>query len=118
MDNGKLRLQPFNRATICEAYTSDEITSDDIEWVMEILRERHEPPYLLIIVRSGKYSMSIKAQLRIFMEHSDDLKVAYVAKTSKTLHHALEAGKTYLQNKDVFICDGINSAYRALTAVI
>ena len=74
MDNGKIRLQQFRGALICDAYTSDEITLDDIEWVFKKLRENFSLPYLVIVIRSGNYNLTPQAKLRLFTEKHKDLK--------------------------------------------
>jgi hypothetical protein len=118
MDNGKIRLQQLDRALICEAYTSGELTLDDIEWVFNKLKKNFSPPYLLIIVRKGNYTLSSQAKLRIFIEKHKDLKVAYIVRRPMNLFHANNAKDTYLKGKQVFFCDGIKSAYKVLVSYI
>ena len=118
MDNGKIRMQQFNKAMIIEGYSSDEITSSDIDWVIETLRICYPPPFHVIIVRSGQYNLSDGARMRLMDENNGIAKVAYVAKRRQNTRYALMASKTYLKNKEVFICDSIDAAYKALTGAI
>ena len=115
MDNGKIRLWRFNQAEILEAYSSDEITLADIDWVLESLHEKSTPPFLIILVRTGKYRLSIEAKNRLRNMDKDVFKVAYVVKELQNMCHATSAVYSYLEKKDVFICDSIESAYTALT---
>lgn len=115
MDNGKIRLWQFNQAEILEAYSSDEITLADIDWVLESLHEKSTPPFLIILVRTGKYRLSIEAKNRLRNMDKDVFKVAYVVKELQNMCHATSAVYSYLEKKDVFICDSIESAYTALT---
>ncbi len=118
MDNGKIRLWQFNQAEILEAYTSDEITLADVDWVLESLHKQSSPPFLIIVVRTGNYRLTIEAKNRLRNEDKKLFKVAYVVKELQNMCHAVAAGYSYLSKKDVFICDSIDSAYRALTRTI
>jgi hypothetical protein len=113
MDNGNVRMQQYNKAMIVEAYSRDKITSADIEWVLESLHSKFKPPFSIIFIKSGNYWLTKNAQLRLYLDN-ELLKVAYVVKKRESKHHALNASETYLQNKEVFICDSIDSAYQAL----
>ena len=115
MDNGKIRLWRFNRAEILEAYSSDEITLADIDWVLESLHEKSTPPFLIILLRTGKYRLSVEAKNRLRNQDRDLFKIAYVVKELQNMCHAAGAVYSYLEEKDVFICDSIESAYMALT---
>jgi len=115
VDNGKIRLWRFNQAEILEAYSSDEITLADIDWVLESLHEKSTPPFLIILVRTGKYRLSIEAKNRLRNTDKDIFKVAFVVKELQNMCHAAGAVYSYLEKKDVFICDSIESAYTALT---
>ena len=115
MDNGKIRIWQFNRAEILEAYSSDEITLADIDWVLESLHEKSTPPFLIILVRTGKYRLSIEAKNRLRNTDKDVFKIAFVVKELQNMCHAAGAVYSYLENKDVFICDSIESAYATLT---
>ncbi len=115
MDNGKIRMQQYNKAMIIEGYTSDVVTSKDIDWVIETLHICYPPPFLVILVKSGNYSLSVDAQNRLMDERNGISKVAYVSKKMQNTRYAIKASKTYLIDREVFICDSIDSAYRALT---
>jgi hypothetical protein len=115
VDNGKIRLWQFNRAEILEAYSSDEITIADIDWVLESLRKKSTPPFLIILVRTANNRLSIEAKDRLRKEDKDMFKVAYVVKELQNMCHAVGASYSYLDKKDVFICDSIESAYSVLT---
>ncbi len=118
MDNGKIRLWQYNRTEILEAYSSDEITLDDIDWVLESLHKKSAPPFLIILVRTGNYRLSIEAKSRLLNEDRDLFKIAYVVKELQNMCHAVGASYSYLDKKDVFICDSIESAYMALTQTL
>ena len=118
MDNGKIRLWQFNRAEILEAYSSDEITSADIDWVLESLHKVSSPPFLIILVRTGNYRLTVDAKNRLRNEDQKLFKVAYVVKEIQNMCHAVGASYSYLNKKDVFICDSIESAYQTLTRTI
>ncbi len=118
MDNGKIRLWRFNKADILEAYSSDEISLSDIDWVLESLHKKSSPPFLIILVRTGQYTLSVEAKNRLRKEDKELFKVAYVVKELQNMCHAVGAGYSYLDEKDVFICDSIESAYNALTRTI
>ena|GEM_PF-4411441 len=114
MDNGKIRMQQFNKAMIVEVYSSDEITMADIDWVIETLRICSAPPFRVILVKSGSYYLSDAAKMRLLDdEHISG--VAYVVRKLLSTQYAVRAGNTYLKKKKVFICDSIQSAYWALT---
>ena len=115
MDNGKLRLWPYKKATILEIYRSAELVSLDINTVFASLYHTSTPPYLIIIVKTGNYKLSFDAKIRLLKERRDRFKIAYVVKEPKTMQHAFHASRTYLKRKDVYICDSIDSAYKALT---
>lgn len=117
MDNGKLRLWQYKKAMILEAYSSVEISLDDIDQVLEALHEKAAPPFLIIIVRTGSYRLSPEAKDRLREEDNEMFKIAYVVKELRNMCHAVGASYSYLENKDVYICDSIESAYTALTAV-
>ncbi len=117
MDNGKIRMQQFNKAMIIEAYASEEVTLTDINWVLENLRICYAPPFLIIVVKSGSYELSPAAKMRL-LEDDDILKVAYVAQRLHNTQYAVNASNSYFQNKKVFICDSIESAYMALTGTM
>ena len=110
-------MQQFNKAMIVEAYTSEEVTLADIDWVLETLHICSPPPFLLILVKSGSYSLSSGAKMRL-LDDERISKVAYVSRKLGNTHYAVKASNTYLQNKEVFICDSIESAYKALTGAI
>ena len=114
MDNGKLRIKRYKQAIICEAYCSDEITLTDIEWFNESLHKNFPPPFYLVIVKSGDYSISKDAQIHLFNENKDIAKVAFVTNTQQDFQYAESARKTYLQNIDISICDSIESAYEKI----
>jgi sulfopyruvate decarboxylase TPP-binding subunit len=116
MDNGKLRLWPYKKATILEIYNSGELVLLDINTVLASLYQTSKPPYLIIIVRTGNYRLSFEAKIRLLKEKRERFKIAYVVKEPKTMQHAFHASRTYLKRKDVYICDSIDSAYKALTA--
>jgi hypothetical protein len=116
MDNGKLRLWQYKKASILEAYTSDEITLADIDHVLHILNEKSSQPFLLIIVRTGAYRLSMEAKNRLREQDNGLFKIAYVVKELRNMCHAVGASYSYLENKNVYICDSIESAYTALTA--
>ena len=115
MDNGKIRIWQFNQADILEAYSSDEITLADVDWVLESLHKKSTPPFLIILVRTGKYRLSIEAKNRLRNTDKNVFKIAYVVKELQNMCHAASAVYSYLEKKDVFICDSIESAYTALT---
>ena len=115
MDNGKIRIWQFNQAEILEAYSSDEITLADIDWVLESLHEKSTPPFLIILVRTGKYRLSIEAKNRLRNTDKNIFKIAFVVKELQNMCHAAGAVYSYLEKKDVYICDSIESAYTALT---
>ena len=115
MDNGKIRLWRFNQAEILEAYSSDEITLADVDWVLESLHQKSTPPFLIILVRTGKYRLSIEAKNRLRNTDKNVFKVAFVVKELQNMCHAAGAVYSYLEEKDVYICDSIESAYTALT---
>jgi hypothetical protein len=115
VDNGKIRLWRFNQAEILEAYSSDEITLADVDWVLESLYEKSTPPFLIILVRTGKYRLSIEAKNRLRNTDKNVFKIAYVVKELQNMCHAAGAVYSYLEKKDVFICDSIESAYATLT---
>ncbi|MGD2053527.1 MAG: hypothetical protein PVG45_05410 [Gammaproteobacteria bacterium] len=117
MDNGKLRLWQYKKAMILETYSSDELTLDDIDQVLNSLHERAEPPFLIIVVRTGSYRLSVEAKNRLREEDKRLFKIAYVVKELRNMCHAVGASYSYLESKDVFICDSIESAYTALTGV-
>ena len=108
-------MQQFNKAMIVEGYTSDEVTLADIDWILESLRICYAPPFLVILVKSGDYSLSADAKMRLMDEGNGIAKVAYVSRKQHNTRYAIKASKTYLKNKQVFVCDSIESAYRALT---
>ena len=118
MDNGKIRLWQFHKAEIMEAYSSDEITLADVEWVLDSLHNISTPPFLIIVVRTGNYRMSLEAKNRLREQDKGLFKIAYVVKELQNMVHAVGAGYSYLNKKDVFICDSIESAYKALTGEI
>jgi hypothetical protein len=115
MDNGKLRLWQFKQAMILEMYSSDEITLSDVDQVLETLNNKTSPPFLVIIVRTGNYRLSQEARNRLREEDNGLFKIAYVVKELKNMCHAVGASYSYLRNKNVYICDSIESAYTALT---
>ena len=117
MDNGKLRLWQYKKAMILETYSSDELSLDDIDQVLEALHEKATAPFLIIIVRTGSYRLSAQAKDRLREEDNRMFKIAYVVKELRNMCHAVGASYSYLENKDVYICDSIESAYTALTAV-
>ena len=117
MDNGKIRMQQFNKAMIVEAYSSDEVTKADIDWVLETLHICYPPPFLVILIKSGSYHLSSEAKMRL-LDDERISKVAYVSRKLGNTHYAVKASSTYLQNKEVFICDSIESAYKALIGAI
>jgi hypothetical protein len=114
MDNGKIRIKRYKQAIICEAYCSDEITLTDIEWFNDSLRKKFSPPFYVIIVKSGDYSISKDAQIHLFNVNKDIAKVVFVANTQQDFQYAESARKTYLQNIGISICDSIESAYEKL----
>lgn len=118
MDNGKIRIWHFKEAEIFEIYSSDEITSEDIDWALGSLRRKSTPPFLIIIVRMAHYRLSIEAKDRLRKEDKGLFKIAYVVKGLETMCHAAGASYSYLFNKHVYICDNIESAYRSLTRTI
>ena len=118
MDNGKLRLWHYKNSTILEVYSSGILNLADINLVMEVLFRRSSPPYLVIIVRTGDYRLSFKAKIRLRKIDSNNLKIAYVVKQQEDMHHAFHASRTYLKRKNIYICDSIDSAYRALTRTV
>jgi len=118
MDNGKVRMQQYNTAMIVNAYSSDKITLADIEWVLDSMRMIFTPPLLIILIKSGNYWLTKKAQMRLFEIDDEHIKVAYVSQKSHDTRHAVNAIDTYLQNKEVFICDSIDSAYQALVRAV
>jgi hypothetical protein len=117
MDNGKLRLWQYKKATILEAYSSDELTLGDVDEVLESLHESAAPPFLIILVRTGSARLSAEAKNRLREEDNRLFKIAYVVKELRNMCHAVGASYSYLESKDVYICDSIESAYTALTGV-
>ena len=79
MDNGKIRMQQYNKAMIIEAYACDDITNTDIDWVLETLHICYPPPFLVILVKSGNYTLSEQAKKRLLYDERIS-KVAYVSK--------------------------------------
>ena len=115
MDNGKLRLWQFKKAMILEVYSAAVLTLADIDSVLSTLQRLSKPPFLIIIVRTCDYRLSMRAKIRLRKKERGLLKVAYVVKGFKNMRHAVSASHSYLKSKDVYICDSIESAYKALT---
>jgi hypothetical protein len=115
MDNGKLRLWQYKKATIIETYSSDELTLTDIDQLLGSLHEKGTPPFLIIVCRTGNYRLSAEAKNRLREEDNRLFKIAYVVKELQNMCHAVGASYSYLENKNVYICDSIESAYTALT---
>ena len=118
MDNGNLRLWRFRKAVILEIYAAEVLTLADIDSVLVKLQRMSRPPFLIIIVRTGNYRLSIRAKIRLRKEDRNLFKIAYVVKGLDNMRHAASASRSYLKHKDVYICDSIDSAYKALTRKI
>ena len=114
MDNGNLRLWRFRKAVILEIYAAEVLTLADIDSVLVALQRTSTPPYLIIIVRTGNYRLSMRAKIRLRKEDRQLFKIAYVVKGLENMRHAESASRSYLKHKDVYICDSIESAYNAL----
>lgn len=117
MDNGKLRLWHFKKATILEVYTSSELTLADIIQVLASFHKTSKTPYLLIIVNTANLRLSLKAQIRLHRVSRKYLKIACVIKGQACMRQAFRASNTYLKRKDVYLCDSIDSAYKTLIQV-
>ena len=70
---------------------------------------------MIILVRTGQYRLTVEAKDRLRNEDKKLFKIAYVVKELQNMCHAVGAGYSYLDQKDVFICDSIESAYKVLT---
>ncbi len=114
-DNGKIRIGKYHNAVTCDLYCSDEVTLEDIEWSLKIVKSEFLPPVKVIAIKSGNYWISTEAQMRMFKGFSEISKLAIVVTKTEDVRHAETASYSFLANMNISIVHSLEAAYKKLT---
>jgi len=113
-DTGRIIMEPYKGILYCDAYMSDDFSLDDLNAILDEIRENYAANTDLILRKSGTYSVSVDVQMKLFGVVPEFRNIAYVVDNEVKKASAAYAAETYMQSYKICIAASKEEAYAAL----
>ena len=113
-DTGRLTMEPYKGILYCDAYMSDDFSLDDLNSILDEIRENYASNADLILRKSGTYSVSAEVQMKLFGVVPEFRNIAYVVDNEIKRASAEYAAETYMQFYKTCVVASKEEAYTVL----
>ncbi len=115
MDNGRIRIENYKDALLCDVYLDGELVKDDILWAIEEIGKSYDFPVDIIVKRTGSYSLSMDMQ-EMLMNGIEELlgSIALVTNDKRKKKVANYERAIFLKAYKCGVFNTVDEAYRFL----
>jgi hypothetical protein len=114
-DNGRIRMEEYRGVLYCDAYMEDEFTNDDVQTIIDEIIRSFGGKADIILKKTGRYSVSSEAQIRLTWGVKEFRNFVYVVDTQIKKNSAGYAASTYMAGYNTKVCESREEAYSLLT---
>lgn len=117
-DTGRIKMQDFRGLLYCDAYMNDEFGVDDVEAMAAEIREHYGSHSDIILKKSGIYSVSVAAQLKLIEGVPEFGNFCYVVADKIKRSSAEYASISYMAQYNTQVADSMEQAFELLQQFI